>query len=104
MARKRRGPPLRSGFNLGGEQAEADPLLERAFFEWAGYLVVEAPDDPHCFLIGRTGSGKSAVLQRLEEVHPRRVIRINPEDLSLPYIIDLGVIRQLDALDVHLDP
>jgi hypothetical protein len=104
MARKRRGPPLRSGFNLGGEQAEADPLLERAFFEWAGYVVVAARDDPHCFLIVRTGSGKSAVLQRLEEVHSRRVIRINPEDLSLPYIIDLGVIRQLDGLDVHLDP
>jgi hypothetical protein len=31
------------------------------------------------------------------------VIRINPEDLSLPYITDLGVIRFLDALNVHLD-
>jgi hypothetical protein len=104
MARQKRRGPLRSGFNLGGEQAEADPLLERAFFEWAGYVVVEARDDPHCFLVGRTGSGKSAVLQRLEDGQSRRVIRINPEDLSLPYIIDLGVIRQLDALDVHLDP
>jgi hypothetical protein len=101
---KQRAPKLGSGFNLGGEQAEADPLLDRAFFEWSGYTVVESRRDPHCFLVGRTGSGKSAVLQRLEEVYPQRVIRIDPEDLSLPYIIDLGVIRELDALEVHLDP
>ena len=40
----------------------------------------------------------------MEEVFPEHVIRINPEDLSLPYIVDLGVIRHLASLDVHLDP
>jgi hypothetical protein len=95
---------LKSGFNLGGEQAEADPLLEQAFVEWAGYAAIESRRDARRFLVGRTGSGKSAVLQRLEEVHSRHVIRINPEDLSLPYIVDLDVIRHLDSLNVHLDP
>ncbi|HXL42474.1 MAG TPA: hypothetical protein VN960_00270 [Gaiellaceae bacterium] len=104
MSTRQRRHRLGSDFNLGGEQAEADPLLDRVFVEWTGYQAVESPMNPRCFLIGRTGSGKSAVLQRLEEVHPRRVIRINPEDLSLPYIVDLGVIRSLDALNVHLDP
>jgi hypothetical protein len=95
---------LKSDFNLGGEQAEADPLLEAAFFEWAGYTAIESRDNPWRFLIGRTGSGKSAVLQRIEDVHPDHVIRINPEDLSLPYIVDLGVVRYLSDHDVHLDP
>jgi len=44
---------LKSGFNLGGEQAEADPLLDRAFLEWSGYTVVESRTDPHCFLVMR---------------------------------------------------
>jgi hypothetical protein len=101
---RRRRPGLGSDFNFGGEQAEADPLLDRAFVEWTGYQAVESRRNPRCFLVGRTGSGKSAVLQRLEEVQPKHVIRINPEDLSLPYIVDLQVIRSLDALDVHLDP
>jgi hypothetical protein len=103
MARTRK-PALGAGFNLGAEQAEADPLLEQAFVEWAGYASVESRRDARRFLVGRTGSGKSAVLQRLEEIHRGHVIRINPEDLSLPYIVDLDVIRELDALNVHLDP
>lgn len=102
--RQRRAGRLRADFSLGGEAAEADPLLDSAFVEWGGYSVIASRDNPRRFLVGRTGSGKSAVLQRLEETHPTRVIRINPEDLSLPYIIDLGVIRQLDAIEIHLDP
>ncbi|GIH21295.1 hypothetical protein Raf01_94670 [Rugosimonospora africana] len=34
---------------------------------------------------------------------PDHVIEINPTDLSLPYITDLGVVRYLTSLDVHLD-
>lgn len=101
MAARRR---LSAGFNLGGEQAEADPLLEAAFYESGVYTSILARDDPHCFLIGRTGSGKSAVLQRLEEAQASHVIRIDPENLSLPYILDLGVVQHLSALGVHLDP
>jgi hypothetical protein len=100
MAKK---PRLRSGFTLGGEQAEADPLLETAFFETNDYRVIESRKDPRCFVVGRTGSGKSAVLQRLEERHAEHTIRINPEDLSLPYITDLHVIRHLNSLGVNLD-
>jgi hypothetical protein len=102
----RRG--VRSGriatdFNLGGETAEADPLLDLAFITSAGFSAVDDRQNPKRFLIGRTGSGKSAVLKRLEEVHRGHVLRINPENLALPYLTDLGVVRELVALGVHLD-
>lgn len=100
MARR---PRLRSGFTLGGEQAEADPLLEEAFYSSSDYEVLASRQDTRCFVVGRTGSGKSAALQHLEEDASEHVIRINPEDLSLPYIADLQVIRYLDELDVNLD-
>jgi hypothetical protein len=95
---------LRGRFTLGGEQAEADPLLAQGFFESGQFLAAESPQDPRCFLVGRTGVGKSALLQRLEQINPQHVIRITPEDLSLPYITDLGVVQYLTALNVHLDP
>lgn len=94
---------LRSGFTLGGEQAEADPLLEDAFYASSDYEVLSSHQDTRCFVVGRTGAGKSAALQHLEETQGDHVIRINPEDLSLPYITDLQVIRYLDELDVNLD-
>lgn len=94
---------LRSNFNLGGEQAEADPLLEHAFYESSDYSTIASKFDTRCFLIGRTGSGKSAALKHLDESHPGKVVRIDPEDLSLPYIVDLQVIKYLGSLDVNLD-
>jgi len=101
MATKR--ARLRSQFTLGGEAAEADSLLEAAFFESSDYQVVESRSDHRCFIVGRTGAGKSAALKRLEEVNPDHVIRISPENLSLPYITNLQAIRYLDSLEVNLD-
>jgi hypothetical protein len=95
---------LGTDFTLGGEQAEADPLLEQAFYHSGHYAAIKRQDDKRCFLIGRTGGGKSAVLQHLESEHQEHVIRISPEDLSLPYITDLGVIQYLASINVHLDP
>ncbi|WP_144875955.1 P-loop ATPase, Sll1717 family [Microbacterium sp. 1.5R] len=94
---------IKAGFTLGGEQAEADPLAGHAFVESGLYEVIADRRDTRCFLIGRTGSGKSAALQHLEDTEPDHVIRISPEDLSLPYITDLQVIKYMDSLDVKLD-
>jgi hypothetical protein len=94
---------LKSGFTLGGEAAEADPLLEKAFFDSSDYEVIISKSDHRCFVVGRTGAGKSAALQRLEDIDPDHVIRINPENLSLPYITNLQAIRYLDSLEINLD-
>lgn len=96
---------LRNDFTLGGEEAEDDRLLEQGFYESGYYHAVKNHDDNHPFIIGRTGSGKSALLRRLEIDFPDHVIRIDPEDLSLPYIINLDVIKYLASIDkFNLDP
>ena len=104
MTRSRARRRLSSGFDLGGQQAEADPLLDAAFYPTSQFKAICSTDDPKCFLIGRTGSGKSALLQQLQTEHDGHVIRIAPEDLALTYVADLQSVRWLDQQGVHLDP
>ena len=104
MAKKKHVIRRSSGFNLGGQQAEADPLLDKAFYSTSQYRALASRNDPHCFFIGRTGSGKSALLRRLQYESGGHVIRIAPEDLALTYVADLQSVRWLDAQGVHLDP
>lgn len=94
---------IKQGFNFGGEIAESDPLLAVAFVDNGAYSVIADPTDPHRFIIGRTGSGKSALFEQLGEQHPHRVIRISPDHLSLNYIANLDVVRYLTGLGVHLE-
>jgi len=89
---------------LGEGAAEYDGLLREAFYETWLYRAIVSRDDQRCFLVGRTGSGKSALFRRMEFEHGNRLIRISPEDLSLTYIAELQVVRFLKSLDVHLDP
>ncbi|HEY4210658.1 MAG TPA: hypothetical protein VGM84_04220 [Steroidobacteraceae bacterium] len=97
-------PRLGAAFSIGGDQAEADPLLEAAFYSSSLFESVENHDDPRCFLVGRTGSGKSALLRRMEELSPEKVVKIAPEDLSMPYITDLDVVARMTELGVDLMP
>ena len=94
---KQNVPTFTSLFTLGGQQAEADPLFDEAFLDTGEYAAVSSKSDKRCFIIGRTGAGKSALLQRLEEQANPHVIRINPDDLALPYITNLQAIRFLDG-------
>lgn len=96
---------LRNDFTLGSEEAEDDQLLEQGFYESGYYQAVKNQNDHRAFIIGRTGSGKSAILRRLEIDFPGHVIRIDPESLSLPYITNLGVIKYLASIkEFNLDP
>ncbi len=103
MMQKGQRKGFRTSFNFGGLMAENDPLLLDAYWDNGDYEAVVSRTDPRRFLIGRTGSGKSAALRRLESEQSRRVIRIQPENLALHYITNLNVIPKLLDLGVHLD-
>ena len=91
-------------FNLGGSAAETDPLLAHAFYSNPDYETIASQQDPSVFVVGRTGSGKSASFDNLQREYPGKVILLNPENLALPYLTNLDVIRQLTDLGVHLEP
>ena len=104
MTQKKIKRRLRSDFTLGAEAAESDLLLEKGFYESGYYHAIANHVDSRRFIIGRTGSGKSALLQYLQTDNLDHVIRIDPEDLSLPYITNLGVIKFLSSIGLESRP
>lgn len=95
---------IKSGFTFGSGLGEYDNLLASAYYDNGDYEVIESRVDRRFFLIGRTGSGKSAAFRKLGDDHPGRVVRINPEDLAMRYLTNNNVIQFLRELDVKLEP
>jgi len=86
---------------VGGLAAETDPLLGRAFVD-LGYLArVTATDDPAFLIVGRTGSGKTALLQQIK-ASSAEVSILDPEELSMQYLHN-SVLRTISSWGVNLD-
>ncbi|MEO8612323.1 MAG: ATPase [Chloroflexota bacterium] len=79
-------------------------FLECCFIDVAGELEILADTmNPKCIVLGRTGSGKSALLQALAMEESRRVIRIEPDRLALSYLSNNQVLKFFMKLEVDLD-
>ena len=58
--------------------------------------------NPKSILLGRTGTGKSALIKHLEE-NESHVVRIEPESMSLRHLSNSTIIKYFQDLDVKLD-
>jgi hypothetical protein len=88
--------------NVGFENAELDEsYLRECYYEIGDLAVLLDCQNPRCIVLGRTGSGKSALLLEVEDQveHP---IRINPENLSLQYLSNSTILPKLEAMGVSL--
>lgn len=89
---------------IGAASAEDDnEFLETCFLETGDYEVLKNKGDNRQIVLGRTGSGKSALFERLKH-DEERVISIEPQDLALTYVSNSSVIRCFSDLGVNLDP
>jgi hypothetical protein len=88
--------------SIGAEGAEQDgEYLEDCYYDIGDLGVLKDAASTQCLIVGRTGSGKSALLQKLadEETH---VVSLDPDDLSLQYLSNLPLLRHLEGLGVNL--
>jgi hypothetical protein len=95
---------IKTNFTFGVPVAEHDPYVVDAYVDNGTYEVIKSRTEPRSFIIGRTGSGKSAALRLLAHEYPEKVIRIAPENLALTYITNLDVMPRLLDLGVQLEP
>ena len=90
--------------NIGAAGAEEDEFLSDCFVD-NGYLShLEDVADRRLILLGRTGSGKTALLRMLSSKHTSHTIEISPENLALTYVSNSNVLAFFADLGVNLDP
>lgn len=94
---------FKKNMSIGEVDAENDQkFLGDCFIDTGDYDALHDVENPHSIIIGRTGAGKSALLEQIED-KSERVIRLEPEVLSLRYISNSSVLSFFEDLGVNLD-
>lgn len=93
---------LRPNMRIGVAAAEDDHLLAKCFVDTGHFETLQDVTAPGCILLGRTGSGKSALIKMLKLDEPN-CINIDPEALALKYISNSNILNFFEALNVRLD-
>ena len=93
---------LKSGASIGQPAAEDDVrFLNECFIRHPTVDALKDVNSHLCVLLGRTGSGKSAILWHLETTMDN-VTRVHPKDVAFQYIGNSAIIRHLTELGVDL--
>lgn len=87
---------------IGSPDAETDSLLQDAFIEKDALEALIDTSNQRSILIGRTGSGKSAILKHIEETQ-EKVVRIEPEAMSLRFLSNSSMLQYFRENDVNLN-
>ena len=61
------------------------------------------PNSKKAFFIGRTGVGKTAILEKIKRSPKQNIISINPEDFAFKIMERSAVLKQLTDWEINLD-
>lgn len=86
---------------VGALDADNDTLLADVFVDTGLLSKLLDPQHPWFLVVGRTGSGKTALLREIERRNPQ-CRRLDPEELSMQYLQNSQILRFLTALDINL--
>lgn len=93
---------FKKNIDIGSLMAEDDAFLEESFVLKPEYELLKDINNSKCIILGRTGTGKTALLKTLYEKETKVTV-INPETLSLKYLTNSTILEYFRKLDVNLD-
>lgn len=93
---------FRRNLDVGAADAESDDLfLTNCFVDTGDLDTLKDCSSPKCLVLGRTGSGKTALLKQI--LKGACTVELSPEALALNYISNSQVLKFFEAAGVHLD-
>lgn len=93
---------LNKGIDIGSPDAETDRILMKVFLESDSLHSILNTNSQKSIIIGRTGSGKSALLKYIEQ-NKEKVGIIHPEAMSLRFLCNSTILRYFRELDINLN-
>ncbi|RZJ16372.1 MAG: hypothetical protein EON91_13520 [Brevundimonas sp.] len=95
---------LKPGLNIGTAGAETDDaFLHESFLQTGFFDAALSARDPRFLVVGRTGSGKTALLNMVERTSPH-VVRIDPVELHFQHIANSNIVGFISSLGVRIEP
>jgi hypothetical protein len=93
---------IRKNASIGDSEAEFDGnFLDTCFTDTGDLETLTNFTNPHRIIVGRTGTGKSALIYKISQ--EENVINIKPESLSLNYLSNSDIIPLLEDAGIKLD-
>ncbi|MBU0474780.1 MAG: hypothetical protein KKF62_11520 [Bacteroidetes bacterium] len=93
---------LKKNQTLGALSAESDLILSKVFVD-TGYLTkLLDTNDPTFLVLGRTGSGKTAMINQIIAQADIKSI-LDPDELSMQYLHSNAIVKLISDWGVHLD-
>lgn len=94
---------INRNMKIGALDAETDTsLLDKCFVDKGDLNELINVKNHAAIILGRTGSGKIALIHRVERVTERSV-KLDPNDISIRFLEHSDIIKFFIALDIKLD-
>jgi ABC-type arginine transport system ATPase subunit len=106
MTRKKeviKGFRFKKHVRIGANDALEDMnFLKECFVDTGERDILLDVKNPECVVLGRTGSGKTALLEMLNQ-HGHRVVRLSPEGLALSYLSNNQALKFFMEVGIDMD-
>lgn len=94
---------IKRGLRIGDLEAETDKeLLSACFIDNGDLDLLVDVDKPESIIVGRTGSGKSALLLQIQK-HVDKSKMLDPNDISIRFLEHSDIIQFFESIGVKLD-
>jgi hypothetical protein len=93
---------LRKKVTIGALGAEHDSMLENVFVDLGHLDSLMDTSDPHFLIVGRTGSGKTALIEKIKK-RSEHVSTLDPEELSMQYLHSSTILKTIMQWGVNLE-